>query len=220
MRWDLLWGRLRYGKQPRIDRKKRRMGCLGDSITFGAGVVDTREADAWPFLLQKSLGEDWQVFDYGVSGATLQKEGHFPYVKYGFLPHFRRCRPGLVTLMLGTNDTKPFNWNRERFAREYDEAVEKLLALPWHPQVVIMTPPRPFPDSATGVIGFDVVEDSIVNGVRPTVLQVGEKYGVPVIDLYAFTENHPEYFIDGVHPNREGNRAIADYLLKTLPLAR
>ena len=83
-----------------------------------------------------------------------------------------------------------------------------------------MTPPRPFPDSATGVIGFDVVEDAIVNGVRPTVLQVGEKYGVPVIDLYAFTENHPEFFIDGVHPNREGNRAIADYLLITLPLAR
>ena len=49
---------------------------------------------------------------------------------------------------------------------------------------------------------------------------VSEKYGVPVIDLYAFTEHHPEYFLDGVHPNREGNRAIADYLLETLPLPR
>ena len=56
MRWDLLWGRLYYGAQPRIDREKRRMGCLGDSITFGAGVVDTRKTDAWPFLLQKSNG--------------------------------------------------------------------------------------------------------------------------------------------------------------------
>ena len=33
--------------------------------------------------------------------------------------------------------------------------------------------------------------------------------GVECIDLYALTEGHGEYFMDGVHPNSYGNRVIA-----------
>jgi lysophospholipase L1-like esterase len=34
--------------------------------------------------------------------------------------------------------------------------------------------------------------------------------------LYAESESHPEWFADGVHPNAEGNRAIADFLHRSI----
>lgn len=41
---------------------------------------------------------------------------------------------------------------------------------------------------------------------------MGEKHGLQVVDLYALTEEHPEYFMDGVHPNALGNQAIAEHI--------
>ena len=72
--------------------KKRRIACIGDSITFGAGVMKTRKKDAWTCVWNRMLGHDFQVLNYGVSGATLQKEGDFPYHQVGFLKRLYRRR--------------------------------------------------------------------------------------------------------------------------------
>ena len=68
----------------------------------------------------------------------------------------------------------------------------------------------------TGKVGYDIVDEPIRDAIRSTVSAVGEKYGLQVVDLYAFTETHPEYFGDGVHPNVPGNEAIAQHLYETL----
>ena len=39
---------------------------------------------------------------------------------------------------------------------------------------------------------------------------------VAVVDLYSATADHPEWFVDGVHPNADGNRAIAQAVYDTL----
>ena len=44
--------------------------AMGDSITFGAGVVQTRKSDSWEAKLEKLLGGSYQVLNYGISGAT------------------------------------------------------------------------------------------------------------------------------------------------------
>lgn len=37
-----------------------------------------------------------------------------------------------------------------------------------------------------------------------------------VIDLYTLTENHGDWFADGVHPNVEGYEQIAEYIYDVL----
>lgn len=202
----------------RADKSRRRIVCLGDSITFGAGVPQTRKTAAWPAVWEKNLGKDFQVLNYGVSGATLQQEGDFPYSKVGYLKRLEKARPELIVLMLGTNDSKPYNWSEERFAREYGELVRELKDMPWPHRLVLMTPPKAFPEEKTGVIGFDIENEPICDKIRPLILSLGEKVGVQVIDLYALTEEHPEYFVDGVHPNELGNRVIAEHLVKKFEL--
>ena len=200
------------------DRNKRRIACIGDSITFGAGVAQTRQRDAWPFVWQRSLGGIFQVLNYGVSGATLQREGDFPYHRVGFLKHLKKARPELIVLMLGTNDSKPYNWDAARFKREYEEFVWELIALPWPHRIVLMTPPMAFPEEHSGIIAFDIENLPIRDVIRPLVCALGKQYGLQVLDLYALTRNHPEYFVDGVHPNENGNRVIAEHLSQKLPL--
>ena len=99
---------------------------------------------------------------------------------------------------------------------QYEELVQELLSYNWHPKLVLMAPPKAFPEEKTGKVGYDTVDEPIRDAIRSTVSAVGEKYGLQVVDLYAFTEKHPEYFGDGVHPNVPGNEAIAQHLYETL----
>lgn len=214
----LLLGRYLLTHPDKPDQNRRRIACIGDSITFGAGVFATRKADAWPVLWQMLLGKEYQVLNYGVSGATLQKEGDFPYRKIGFLGRLDAARPELVLLMLGTNDSKPYNWDGPRFAREYEELVTELLSSPGTRRVALAVPPKAFPEKKLGVIAFDISNDVIQDSIRPLILSLGERYSLPVVDLYAFTEEHPEWFDDGVHPNKAGNRSIAQHIFKELTL--
>ena len=202
----------------KADPGLRRIACIGDSITFGAGVAATRKTDAWTYILQNRLGDSFQVLNYGVSGATLQREGDFPYRRIGFLKRLKKAQPELIVLMLGTNDSKPYNWNAERFGREYEALVRELIAMPWPHRLVLMTPPKAFPEEKTGVIGYDIQNEPIRDVIRPLVFSLGQSYELQVIDLYALTEEHPEYFCDGVHPNEPGNRILAEKLVKELAL--
>ena len=143
----------------RADKKRRRIACIGDSITFGAGVIRTRKTDAWTSLWGKRLGKGFQVLNYGVSGATLQREGDSPYRKVGYLKRLEKAQPELMLLMLGTNDAKPFNWDEGRYAREYEELVRELRDKPWPHRLVLMAPPKAFPEEQSGVIPFDIQND-------------------------------------------------------------
>jgi lysophospholipase L1-like esterase len=58
--------------------KPIRLACIGDSITFGYAIQD-RETNSYPAQLGVMLGSGWDVRNFGVSGATLLKNGNKPY---------------------------------------------------------------------------------------------------------------------------------------------
>lgn len=217
MQLGLYLAKLLLAHPERPNMHKRRIACIGDSITFGAGVQMTRKTDAWTYLWQRRLGDGFQVLNYGVSGATLQREGDFPYRMVGFLHLLEKARPEMIVLMLGTNDAKPYNWDENRFAREFEEFVAELLGLPWPHRLALMTPPKVFPEEQTGVIAFDIELSPIRDSIRPLVYALGKRYSLSVVDLYELTEEHPEFFSDGVHPNVLGNQMIAERINRELP---
>lgn len=56
---------------------KIKVACIGDSVTYRYGL-ESRETDNYPAQLQQMLGDQYEVENFGKSGATLLKKGHRP----------------------------------------------------------------------------------------------------------------------------------------------
>ena len=194
--------------------------ALGDSITFGSGVVKTRTTDSWEAKLEKMLGSSYQVLNYGISGATLQDEGDSPYWNMmdkslqGYPEAALALNPEIVILMLGTNDSKPYNWNKERYEAQLDKRVKEIKANSAVKRLILMCPPFTCPANGSDTVAFDIQNDIIRDDIVPIVKKCAADNGAECIDLYALTEGHGEYFVDGVHPNSYGNRVIASQIHK------
>lgn len=74
------------------------IAAVGDSITFGAGVVATRETDSYPALLEKALGKEYRVVNYGLSGRTLLSNTAKPYFKEALAKKYFKTIPIWLSL--------------------------------------------------------------------------------------------------------------------------
>ncbi len=193
---------------------KRRILCIGDSITYGSGVLYSRWKNAFPVMLEKMLGNEFQVLNYGISGATLLDEGDSPYRK-SFLKAARNTNPEVCILMLGTNDSKPQNWNAEKYEETLERWINDLKSFPSNPSVYVMTPPAAFRVNGKPVV-YQIRDDVIREEIYPIVKRQAERCRIGLVDLYAATETHPELFGDGVHPNKQGNHLIAQQIYNVI----
>ena len=57
-----------------------KVACVGDSITYGAGIKDRRNMN-YPVQLGKILGKKYEIKNFGNSGSTMLKKGDKPYWK-------------------------------------------------------------------------------------------------------------------------------------------
>lgn len=203
------WIFLPQRELPRLDKK--RILCIGDSITFGAGVVPMRWKDSYPAILQKKLGHEYQVLNYGISGATIQLSSDKPYSR-AFVDAAEKTNPEICILMLGTNDSKPHNWNPESFAKDMAQRVVRIQDFPSAPKIILAIPPAAFGSP----IAYEIDDDIIREQIRPILIQYAKAKRFPIIDFYQETKAHPEWFTDGVHPNREGNQRIAEIVYRKL----
>ena len=180
--------------------------CVGDSITYGQGVMNNRDVDSYPAQLAGLLGDDYQVTNYGLPNRTLQSTGNMPYGQETFCEESLAQNADIVIIMLGSNDSKPDFWNAERFEKEYVAFIQRYQNMESKPTVCIMIPPAIFLEEPDSGDCSDVI---VCEELIPILKCISEETGVTLIDLYSLTESHPEWFADGLHPNKEGNKAIA-----------
>lgn len=209
----LLYAVLEIPRKEKAFLGKKRIACVGDSITFGTGVIWNRKRDAWPYQLGRLLGEKYQVVNYGISGASVQKESDKPY-RADFMKNVEQMETEAVILMLGSNDSKACNWNSEQFEKAYSEAIERLKASTKN--LYVMIPPKAFVVRFRRKVKFGIRNEVIRDEINPIILRLSKTHNVPVIDLYQLTEDYPEYFEDGVHPNKLGNKVIAKHVFYQL----
>jgi lysophospholipase L1-like esterase len=196
------------------------VACVGDSITYGAGISD-RLNDSYPAQLQKILQQydsAWRVDNYGVSGATLLRQGDLPYIRQSAYISAQTCNPDIVIIKLGTNDSKPQNWQyKGSFVSDYCAMIDVFRNLPSKPQVWICKPVPAFQENYS--IRPAVIHDEIL----PLIDEIAAKRNVPVIDLYTALLNYGNLFPDGIHPDATGagiiTKTVAPYLLgvRSLP---
>ncbi len=204
-------------KLPKVKANGIRVACVGDSITQGMGVMfNTPDKNSYPALLQEMLGSKYQVLNYGHSGRTLLTSGDQPYRKSHFFTASLKSDPAIVLIMLGTNDSKPHNWNAPEYERELAEFVEIYKNLPNCSAVYLLIPPAAFISKGKKEVAFKISDVVIEKEIVSTVQKIAKKMNAPLIDIFSATRNHPEYFPDGVHPNALGNKAIAETIYAVL----
>lgn len=182
-----------------------RVACVGDSITYGAGVED-RDNKNYPKQLGDLLGSSFEVRNFGRSGATLLKAGDLPYWTTDEFKAATAFNPHVVILKLGTNDTKPQNWKgKETFEADLKALLDHFLRLPSRPRpkVWVCLPVPVYGDQ------WGINSKTLEEGVIPVLMDVCQRRNVPVIDLNDALTGHPEMFPDKIHPNAAGAMLMA-----------
>jgi len=203
-------------------RKKKtiKVACVGDSITFGARL-ENRDKDSYPAQLQLLLRDKYQVTNFGIGSCTLIRKGK-PTV-WNQLNKIKESNPDFVIISLGTNDTCGMGtcgdrkcWEyKDEFTDDYRDFIDTLRALPSKPQVWICAPspmvletPGLSPERIDGLSARKPRLQELIGYIK----KVAKEKGTGFIDLNAPLDNKPELFTekDGVHPNKDGYRAIAE----------
>ncbi len=192
------------GKDTRV-----RISCVGDSLTYGSGVLKTREINSYPAQLQSKLGTGYLVSNYGLRNACASDEGDLPYSTSAEYADSLKSQPDIVILMLGTNDAKSFNWNQEQYKSGLIELVRSYQNLDGSPRVVLMRSPYCYSEDGSDIASYDIQVSVVKDYLGAVVNQVAEETGTSVIDLYEVTEGQEDLYTDGIHFNQAGYRLIA-----------
>ena len=192
----------------------RRIACVGDSITFGAAIKD-RVKNCYPAQLGRMLGEEYEVRNFGVNGATLLKKGDKPYWKLKAYANARDFQPEVVVIKLGTNDSKPHNWkHKEEYVADYVALIESFRKLASKPTVWLCYPVPAYPGR------WGITDKVMKEEVMPRLDEVAKKSGCKVIDLYSALSEKKEMFPDLVHPNAKGATLIAEAVSSAIKVGK
>ncbi len=198
-----------------------KVACIGNSITDGHGI-EMAPQYGYPALLQKKLGDGYWVKNFGVSSRTLLNKGDFPYMNEMAWKDALAFKPDIVVIKLGTNDSKPQNWQHSaEFRHDLQQMItslrpnivpqskkkarKKAVTDTGSPKIFICTPIPAFKSS------WDINETIIKNEIIPIEQEVAREYGLQVIDLHTlFADGEELVQPDGIHPNEKGVQRMAE----------
>ena len=187
-------------------QEKIKVACIGNSVTYGMTHKNPAET-SYPTQLQQLLGGEYEVRNFGHSGATLLSKGYRPYVS---LPEYTAAlefAPDIAIIHLGLNDTDPRAWPnyRDEFYGDYMNIVKALRDKNPEVEVYIcrMTPifhwHRRFKSGTRDWYWQiqDVIED------------IAKYVELELIDLSRYMYHRPDLMPDALHPNEQGAGIIA-----------
>lgn len=187
-------------------QKTIRVACIGNSITYGTGIAD-RTNDSYPSQLQRLLGSNYQVGNFGKPGATLLYHGHRPYVKQEEFKEAIAFKGDIAVMHLGINDTDPRNWPNycDEFVKDYLSIMDSLRAA--NPKVrIILARMTPIADRHPRFVSGTKQWHGEIQTAIETVARVS---GAELIDFYEPLYPYPYLLPDAIHPNPEGAGILA-----------
>ena len=203
----------------------RTINFLGDSITEGKGV----EFPENRFVERIAAQANCICRNYGAGGTRIARQTNASNpTRYDYDFNARLCcvdhKADLIVVFGGTNDfghgDAPLGTKDDRNIYTFYGAVKSLFTdLRKHysnEQIVILTP----------LHRFRPEEDSVYPSLEVYVnilIEAAKEYQFHLLDLYNESRIHPQYenvretlVPDGLHPNDEGHRILADEILNAL----
>src|SRR3954470_8815021 len=200
-------------------RTPTHVACVGDSITYG--YLASSSSKSYTSNLQTMFGNSVKVMNFGRNSATLLSVGDLPYInqtEYTAATTFvanagANAAVVDVIIMLGTNDSKSYNWapsagttRAQQFMTDLAAMVDHFTGLATRPVVYLAVPPAIFTNS------FGISESVTNNETAPIIRQVAMQKGTPIIDVHAVTASRADLFSDGVHPTDAGYLFLAQVM--------
>jgi len=195
-----------------------RVACVGDSITFGAGVED-RDKNHYPAVLGGLLGTSFDVRNFGRSGATLSSSGDLPYRDTDEFKAATAFAPDVVVIKLGTNDTKP------RFsasAHDIGRGMDRLVHLAQQsgsgvsgqpPRVLVIAPPHILPLQGTPFGAEFAGAETKSLALAREYAQVAAARGVHFLDAAQHITCSP---LDAVHWSADAHHTLGTAVAETV----
>lgn len=184
------------------------VACIGDSITYGAGLVlGTRMEQSYPAQLQKLFVNDpmrkhWVVKNFGLNGASVVNGSRLSYTRLRVHKDALASQPDVVVIMLGTNDVF-LNANHELFAISYLNLIRVYQNLSSDPNIYLALPLWMSPTNVD-FQGRNVTK--YIHKIR----EVAKVTRLPIIDTYKPFDNRANLFVDGLHPTAIGYSLLAN----------
>ena len=203
-----------------------RVACIGNSITDGHGI-DLATVNGYPAQLQKLLGDGYWVKNFGVSARTMLNKGDYPYMNEMAWRDALAFKPDVVIIKLGTNDSKPENW---QYGAEFRQDLEQIIttlrpdlaetakkgkkskkakqgSTEGTPKIYLCTPIPAFKPT------WNINDSVIANAIIPIQQEVAKKYGLQIIDLHTlYAGDGNKMLSDGIHPDARGARRMAEII--------
>ena len=209
-----------------MELRNKRILFLGDSITAGHGT--TGKEKWFTSLLEKRYG--MECVNYGIGGTRIARQE-----KPSENPEHDKDFPGRVDKMVreadvvcvfgGTNDfghgDAPLGKMSDRTVFTFYGALHVLYSslIERYPAALIfvITPLHRLGEDNPRGSSCKKNDVATLREYVEIIRQVAEYYSLPVLDLYAMSGLQPavkaiceKYIPDGLHPNDEGHRVIAE----------
>lgn len=191
---------------------QKKVACIGDSITKGLGLKN--DDQSYPEQLQELLGSNFNVQNFGFSGATLLSKGHKPYIETATYKQALAFKPDIAIIALGINDTDPRNWPNygDEFEQDYSTLIRNLRKT--NPDVAIyictLTP------IFSGHLRFLSGTRDWYQAISQLIPKIAENNQVKLIDINSQLKNRIDLFEDNVHPNAEGASIISKHISQAI----
>jgi lysophospholipase L1-like esterase len=190
---------------------KVKIGFIGNSITIGRFLpdeVNDRYPARFRVMLTELYGDLVEVENFAVSGRTMLKNGDLPiWVEQRFAEALVYA-PDICFILLGTNDTKPQNWDSysDQFFGDYLSMIDTFKAV--NPETKFVVGYPPWIRETWG--GID--NGKLVNGVIPAIDSILKVTDAILMDFYQPFFGKDELYTDPVHPNAAGAEYMAELI--------
>lgn len=193
-----------------IKKAPIKIACVGDNITYGHGIQN-REQFSYPAQLEQILGDKFEVENYGVSGTTMLKSGDLPYWDQTEHDEALAFDPDIVIIMLGSNDSKPWNWEHsEQYTEDYITLINEFKALKTNPEILICNPVPAYSSR------WGISDSTIKSAIIPEIAAIAASEEVQLINFYDSFSKRNELFPDSIHPDSVGAFLIAEQIANVL----
>lgn len=207
------------------EKKIIKVACVGDSITYGA--TSTKTGRTYPAYIQEMLGLDYFVLNAGISGYSIVSTDQYAYCLTEEYAHAKEFAPDVVLFALGTNDANPTpsqpykDWDNaandrtNRFNQSTNELLDSFIEINPDVQIYMLIPPSLF-KVGNDSWSAEKWTEGLKTHVIPLLREISEKRGLKTIELFDWSLEHKEVFVDGLHPKDESYKTFAQFIYDSI----